>query len=142
MAAKKKTTTKKSTTKKPKNVTIQYSPVGITAESFNVPLRKKQILDGSTKAVNVPLIEGLPMDLNFNKGDTMEVTPKQLEELQFYNIVESQEEHDKREAFIKHLPNQFPQNLNEVERAEREKTLLTAWDAQNKIYSDKLIIRD
>lgn len=143
MAAKKKSTTqKKTTTTKPKKITLMYSPVGITAEYLSIPLRKKESVDGGVNLVNVPLIEGLPIELKFRKGDTLDVTPKQLEELRFHQIVETKEEHKKRIAFIKNMKNQFPKDLGSVERAEKEKTLLTAWDLQNKIYSDKLIICD
>jgi len=141
MAAKKKSTTQKKTTK-PKKITLMYSPVGITAEYMNVPLRKKESVDGGTNLVNVPLIEGLPVELKLRKGDTLEVTPEQLKALRFHKIVETEEEHANRIAFIKNMKNQFPEDLGSVERAEKEKTLLTAWDLQNKIYSDKLIIRD
>ena len=148
MAARKTTTQKKTTkttrktTTKPKKVTIMYSPVGLTAEYMNVPLRKKESPDGSTQLVNVPLVEGLPTMLTFRKGDKMEVTPEQLEQLRALKVVETEEEHEKRIAFIKNMKNQYPEDLGAVERAEREKTLLTAWDTENRIYSDKLIICD
>ncbi|MBR1611620.1 MAG: hypothetical protein IJ672_09125 [Methanobrevibacter sp.] len=147
MAAKKKTTQKKTTTKTKKSSTkskikLMYSPVGFTAEYLSIPLRKKVTQEGTINLVNVPLIEGLPMSLDFKKGDTREVTPEQLQELRNLKVVESEEEHAARIAFIENLPNQYPEGLSEVERAERENALLTAWDAENKIYNDKLIICD
>ena len=64
MAAKKKTTQKKTTTKKTSTkskVKIMYSPVGLTAEYINVPLKKKVTQEGTVNLVSVPLIEGLPL---------------------------------------------------------------------------------
>ena len=145
MAAKKKTTQKKTTTKKTSTkskVKIMYSPVGLTAEYINVPLKKKVTQEGTVNLVSVPLIEGLPMQLTLRKGETIEVTSEQLKQLQDMKVVETQEEHDRRIDFIENLPNQFPDGLNAVEKAEREKALLTSWDIENKIYNDKLIICD
>lgn len=148
MAARKKTTQKKSTTtqkssaKEKTNVKIMYSPVGLTAEYMNIPLKKKKIQDGTVNLISTPLIEGLPMELHMEKGEVLEVTPEQLEQLRALKVVETQEEHDQRLAFIKNLPDQYPEDLSAVEKAEREHQLLTAWDAQNRIYSDKLIICD
>lgn len=145
MAAKKKTTQKKTTTKKTSTkskVKLMYSPVGLTAEYMNIPLKKKVTQEGTVNLVSVPLIEGLPMRITLRKGETYEVTKDQLKQLQDMNVVESEEEHAKRIAFLKNLPNQFPDGLSAVEKAEKEKTLLTAWDMENKIYNDKLIICD
>lgn len=145
MAAKKKTTQKKTTTKKTSTkskVKIMYSPVGLTAEYINVPLKKKVTQEGTVNLVSVPLIEGLPMQLTLRKGETIEVTSEQLKQLQDMKVVETQEEHDRRIDFIENLPNQFPDGLSAVEKAEREKALLTSWDIENKIYNDKLIICD
>ena len=150
MAAKKKSTQKKTTTteksskktSKKSKVKLMYSPVGLTAEYMSIPLKKKQTQEGTINLVSVPLVEGLPMTLTLKKGETIEVTPEQLETLRTLKVVETQEEHDKRLAFINNLPNQFPEDLSAVEKAEREHQLLTAWDAQNKIYCDKLIICD
>lgn len=142
MAAKKKTTAKKTT--KPKKIKIMYSPVGFTAEHMNFPLKRKESknMNGRIVLVNVPRIEGLPMDLEFSKGQVLEVTPEQLQQLQDLKIVETEEEHERRVNFIKNLPNQYPETLSEVEKAERKSQLLSAWDSQNKIYNDKLIICD
>ena len=142
MAAKKKTTQKKTTTKKNTKVKIMYSPVGLTAEYINIPLKKKVTQEGTINLVSVPLIEGLPMQITLRKGQSIDVTPDQLQQLQNAKVVESDEEHKKRIAYIDNLPNQFPDGLSAVERAEKEKTLLTAWDIEHKIYNDKLIICD
>ena len=142
MAAKKKTTQKKTTTKKNTKAKIMYSPVGLTAEYINIPLKKKVTQEGTVNLISVPLIEGLPMQITLRKGESMEVTSDQLHQLQNAKVVESNEEHERRIDFIKNLPNQFPDGLSAVEKAEKEKTLLTAWDIEHKIYSDKLIICD
>lgn len=142
MAAKKKTTQKKTTTKKNTKAKIMYSPVGLTAEYINIPLKKKVTQEGTVNLISVPLIEGLPMQITLRKGESMEVTLDQLQQLQNAKVVESDEEYKQRIAFIKNLPNQFPDGLSAVEKAEKEKTLLTAWDIEHKIYSDKLIICD
>lgn len=143
MAAKKKTTTKK-TTAKSKKITLVYSPVGFTAEYMSFPLKAQvsKNVGGRITLVDVPLIEGLPMDFTFRKGDTFEVTPEQLEQLRAEKIVETEEEHKRRKAFIENLPDQYPDGLNAVEKAERQNQLITASVAQSKIYNDKLIIRD
>lgn len=137
MAAKKKSTTKKET--KPKMVTIMYSPVGFNAEQMTFPLKKKEY--NGTALVSVPLIEGLPMELTLNKGQTMEVTPEQLKQLQAIKVVESDEERKARESFIKNLPDQYPNVAND-EKSAAVKKLLTANDLQSTIYNDRLIIRD
>ena len=136
MAAKKKSTKK---AEEPKMVTIQYSPVGFNAEQNNFPLKKKEY--NGTSLVSVPLIEGLPMELSFHKGQTMEVTEEQLKQLQAIKVVESDEERKSRKAFINNIPDQYPNTAND-EKAEEVKKLLTANDLQFKIYNDRLIIRD
>lgn len=144
MAAKKKTTQKKTTTatKKKSKITLMYSPVGLTAEYINIPLRKKVTQEGTINLVNVPLIEGLPMQITLRKGETLDVTEEQLEILRNLKVAETKEEKEKRLNFIENIKNQFPDGLSELERAEKEKALLTAWDVENRIYSDKLIICD
>lgn len=148
MAAKKKTTTKKETTEKKttkkttaksKKIKIMYNPIGFTAEQMSFPLRTKQY--NGTALVSVPLIEGLPMELSFKKGDILEVTPEQLQQLQAIKVVESDEERKARKDFIKNLPDQYPNTAND-EDSEAVKRLLTANDLQSKIYNDRLIICD
>ena len=67
MAAKKKTTQKKTTTKKNTKAKIMYSPVGLTAEYINIPLKKKVTQEGTVNLISVPLIEGLPMQITLRK---------------------------------------------------------------------------
>ena len=70
----KKTTKKQSTAKK---IKITYNPIGFNQKSMLFfPLHKK-----NSKGHNVPLIKGIPMELKFMKGDVMEVTQKQYDEL-------------------------------------------------------------
>lgn len=142
MAAKK-TTTKKSSTKKtaskPKTITVMYNPIGFTAEEMNFPLKTKQYV--GRDLISVPKIEGLPMFLSFKKGDTLEVTPEQLQQLQAMKIVESDEERKLRKDFIDHIPDQYPNTAND-EESEEVKRLLTENDLQSKIYNDRLIICD
>ena len=143
MAAKK--TTKKSTAKKttkkskPEMFTITYDPVGFNANVMSFPLKTKKY-DGMN-LVSIPAIEGLPMDLIFHKGDKLQVTAEQLTQLQLRGIVESNEEREARKAFIKNLPDQFPNTANN-EDSKQVKALLTENDLQSKIYNDKLIICD
>lgn len=141
MAAKK--TTKKSTTKKAstksKNVFVTYDPVGFTAEQMSFPLRTKEFKGGVL--VDVPLVEGLPMDFTVRKGEKVELTPTQLEQLQAVRVVESDEEYKMRKDFIKNIPNQYPNTAND-ENTEAVKSLLTENDLQFRIYNDRLIICD
>ena len=139
MAEKKKKETKKSTTKKTTKkstkIKITYNPVGFNAQSvIYFPLYKK-----NEKGVNVPLIEGLPMDFTFTKGQIMEVTEKQFEELQAEGCVETDEEYQMRKNFVKGMKNQYPKTYSDLEIAERRGDLISAHESQRMIYNDKLI---
>ena len=140
MAEKKKTTTKKSSTEtKKKKTTIKkvkltYLPLGFSAGAINFPLREKD-----KKGRNQPLIKGLPMNLEVQKGEIIEVTQKQFEELQIEGIVETDEEHTKRKAFINGMKDQYPQTFSDLEIAESNGDLISATESQRLIYNDKLI---
>ena len=139
--AKKKETTKKEEkketkkTKASKKIKITYQPIGFNSQSIiYFPLRKK-----NEKGINVPLIEGIPMDLKFSKGQIMEVTKKQFEALQAEGCVESDEEYESRKKFIKGMKNQYPNTFSDLEVAERRGDLISAHESQRIIYNDKLI---
>lgn len=133
MAEKKeRSTTKKST---PKKIKITYNPIGFNAQSMiYFPLYKK-----NEKGVNVPLIRGIPMDFTFTKGQVMEVTQKQYDELVIEGCVESDEEYKRRMAFINGMKDQYPKSYSALEIAESRGDLISAHESQRIIYNDKLI---
>lgn len=133
--AKKKETTKKSSTKKTSTkIKLTYHPIGFTAPSINFPLRKK-----NEKGINVPLIDGIPMDLEVKQGEVITVTKKQFEALQAENVVESDEEYKSRQDFLSGMKDQYPQTFSDLEIAERKGQLIGAHEKQRMIYNDKLI---
>lgn len=128
----KKTTTKKNTTKK---ITITYNPIGFNQQSMiYFPLYKK-----NEKGINVPLIKGIPMELTFTKGETLQVTQKQYDALVAEGCVESEEEHKTRMAFVNGMKDQYPKTYSALEVAEARGDLISAHEAQRVIYNDKLI---
>lgn len=133
MAEKKTTkkTTKKSTSKK---IKLTYHPIGFTASTISFPLRKK-----NEKGLNVPLIEGIPMDFEVAQGQVIEVTKKQFEALQAEGVVESDEQYKERTAFLKGMKDQYPQTFSDLEVAERNGDLISSQEKQRKIYNDRLI---
>lgn len=132
MAEKKKTTKKTTTAKK---IKITYNPVGFNAKSMiYFPLYKK-----NENGVNVPLIEGIPMELTFTKGQVMEVTQKQYERLQAEGCVETDKEYKMRKSFIDGMKNQYPKTFSDLEIAEQKGDLIGAHEMQRVIYNDKLI---
>lgn len=141
MAEKKKTQKKKTTTKKSSKIKLTYSPIGFGAEVMSFPLKTKeyQEIDGRRLAVSVPLIKGLPMDLTVQKGEVIEVTKAQYEELKELKLVETEEEYKARKQFIDNLENQHPQTYGDLEKAENLGQLLNSSDSQRKIFNDKLI---
>ena len=135
MAEKKKTTTtKKKTSTSTKKIKLTYLPLGFSATSMSFPLREKD-----KKGRNQPLIKGLPMNLEVQKGEIIEVTQKQFEELQAEGCVETDEEYEQRKAFIKGMKNQYPQTYSDLEIAESKGDLISATESQRLIYNDKLI---
>lgn len=135
----KKTTTSKKTTTPRKTtsskIKITYNPVGFNEKStIYFPLYKK-----NEEGYNVPLIEGLPTSLSFTKGQVMEVTKKQYEELQKEGCVETDEEYKMRKSFIDGMKNQYPKTFSALEVADRAGDLISAHESQRMIYNDKLI---
>ena len=98
------------------------------------PLYKK-----NEKGINVPLIEGIPMDFSLTKGEIIEVTQKQYDELVAEGCVESEEEHNQRMAFVNGMKDQYPKNFSALEVAEKKVDLISAHESQRIIYNDKLI---
>ena len=98
------------------------------------PLYKK-----NAKGQNIPLIKGIPMELTFTKGQVMEVTQKQFEELQAEGCVETDEEYKIRKGFINGMKNQYPKTFSDLEIAEEKGDLIGAHEMQRVIYNDKLI---
>ena len=148
MAEKKKTQQKKKTatksekkTTKSSKIKLTYSPLGFGAEMMSFPLktREYQDIDGRRVAVSVPLIKGLPMTLTIRKGEVIEVTKAQYEELKAIKLVESEEEYENRKKFIDNLQNQHPQTYNDLEAAENLGQLLNSYDSQYRIFNDKLV---
>ena len=128
----KKVTKKQSTAKK---IKITYNPIGFNQKSMLFfPLHKK-----NSKGHNVPLIKGIPMELTFMKGDVMEVTQKQYDELVAEGCVETDEEYQMRKEFLKGMKDQYPKNFSALEVAENKGYLISAHESQRIIYNDKLI---
>lgn len=138
---KKKTATKEKKTTKSSKIKLTYSPLGFGAEVMSFPLktREYQEIDGRRVAVSVPLIKGLPMILTIRKGEIIEVTKAQYEELKSLKLVESEEEYENRKKFIDNLQNQHPQTYNDLEAAENLGQLLNSYDSQYRIFNDKLV---
>lgn len=138
MAEKKKEAKKTTATKKKKTskkIKITYNPIGFNANSMiYFPLYKK-----NDEGKNVPLIEGIPMELTLVKGEVLEVTQKQLEQLQAENCVETDEEYKERKNFIKGMRNQYPNTFSDLEVAESKGDLIGVHEMQRVIYNDKLI---
>ena len=145
MAPKKKTKSEKSetkTTKKSeKKVKLTFSPIMGAANQFTALLREKTIKEdyGREIASYSPAIEGLPMKLVVQKGEVIEVTEKQFEELQIRGFVETDEEYKAREDFIKNLSAQHPETLTWEMIVAEGSNFATLRDSQKIIYNDKLI---
>ena len=135
------TAPKKTTKKSSSKIKLTYSPLGFGAEVMSFPLRTReyQEIDGRRVAVSVPLIKGLPMNLTVRKGEVIEVTKAQYEELKALKLVESEEEYENRKKFIDNLQNQHPQTFNDLEAAENLGQILNSYDSQYKIFTDKLV---
>lgn len=137
MAEKKKKTEKKETTKKTKTskkIKITYQPIGFNAKVISFPLYKKD-----EKGRNQPLIKGIPQTLTVSKGEVIEVTQKQYDELEAEGCVETEEEYNERKKFIKGMKDQYPKTFSDLEVAERQGDLISAHESQRMIYNDKLI---
>lgn len=145
MAPKKKTKSEKSetkTTKKSeKKVKLTFSPIMGAANQFTALLREKTIKEdyGREIASYSPAIDGLPMKLVVQKGEIIEVTEKQFEELQSMGFVETNEEYKARQDFIQNLSAQHPETLTWEMIVAEGSNFATLRDSQKIIYNDKLI---
>lgn len=141
----KKSTTKKSTTKKTskstesENIKLTFAPIMSAANVFRILLRKKEVkrVRGSDITVNTPLIEGLPMKLVVAKGEIIEVTPEQFEQLKPW--VETDEEYQKRQDFIDSMSAQHPEALTWDMIVAEGGNWATLADSQHIVYNDKLL---
>lgn len=130
----KKESKKKTTSKKDSKIKLTYRPLGFNAKLISFPLYKKD-----ENGVNQPLIEGVDMYLKVSQGEIIEVTKKQFEKLQAEGCVETDEEYERRKAFIKGMKDQYPKTYSDLEVAEARGDLISAHESQRVIYNDKLI---
>lgn len=151
MAAKKKSeekTSKKSkSTKKSKSVKkikLTFAPVMGAGKEFTALLRKKTMKSvyGREEPVYSPAIDGLPMELTVRKGEVIEVTQEQLDELRNRGHVETEEEYKDRQHFIKSMNPQHPETLSWDMIISEGSNFSTLLDSQNIVYNDKLLIVD
>ena len=151
MAAKKKSeekTSKKSkSTKKSKSakkIKLTFAPVMGAGKEFTALLRKKTMKSvyGREEPVYSPAINGLPMELTVKKGEVIEVTQEQLDELRNRGHVETEEEYKSRQHFIKSMNPQHPETLNWDMIIAEGSNFSTLLDSQNIVYNDKLLIVD
>jgi len=134
-------TEKKTAKKSEKKVKLTFSPIMGAASQFTALLRAKTIKEdfGREVASYSPAIEGLPMKLVVQKGETIEVTEAQFEELQRMGFVESDEEYKARQDFITNLSAQHPETLTWEMIVAEGSNFATLRDSQKIIYNDKLI---
>jgi hypothetical protein len=124
-----------------KKIALTFLPIIGAADQFTMLLRKKDIKKdyGVDVAAYEPAIEGLPMKLTVKKGEILEVTKAQLEELQKMGFVETDEEYKQREKFIENLSAQHPETLTWEMIVSEGANFATLRDSQDIIYNDKLI---
>lgn len=136
---KSKATTSK--TKKSKTVKLTFAPIMGAAEVYKALLREKVVKKSYGKDVITyqPAIEGLPVDFVVKKGEIVEVTEEQFEQLQKRGHVETDEEYKKRQEFIDNLSSQHPETLTWEMILAEGSNFSTLLDSQNIIYNDKLI---
>lgn len=155
MAAKKKETKSKETKTKAKaketketkakkteeKIALTFLPIMSAADQFTMLLRKKDIKKDYSMDVAAyqPAIEGLPMKITVKKGEILEVTKAQFEELQAMGYVETDEEYKQREKFIENLSAQHPETLTWDMIVSEGANFATLRDSQDIIYNDKLI---
>jgi len=143
MAAKKKTTKTASKTKSKaktqKKIQLTFNPIMSAADKFRILLRKKEIkkVNGMEVPFYVPKVEGLPMKLVVAKGEVIEVTEEQLEQLG--NWVETEEEYNKRQKFIENMNPQHPETLTWDMIVAEGGNWATLADSQHIVYNDKLL---
>lgn len=143
------TTTKSKTTraksssraKSSKNIKLTFAPIMSAAQKFRILLRKKELkkINGRDVPTYVPLIEGLPMKLEVARGEVIEVTPEQLEQLQEGRWVETDEEYKERQKFIESMDSQHPETLTWDMIIAEGGNWATLSDSQKIVYNDKLL---
>lgn len=143
MAAKKETKSSKSK-KDTKKVKLTFAPIMGAAKEYTALLRTKitKNVYGREESFYSPAIEGLPIELTVRKGEIIEVTQEQLKELQKRGHVETDEEHEKRQNFIKNMESQHPETLGWDLIIAQGSNFSTLLDSQNIVYNDKLLIMD
>lgn len=143
MAPKKKETKEKETKSKKasKKISLTFLPIMGAADQYTMLLREKTIkkVYGRETTAYAPAIEGLPMKLTVVKGEVIEVTQKQFDELQARGHVETDEEYKKRQAFIDNMSAQHPSTLTWEMIVAEGSNFATLRDSQDIIYNDKLV---
>lgn len=138
--AEKKKTQKKSKSTAGKKIKLTFQPMVASAKQARYQLKRKewQDVNGRQVEVTVPMVEGLPEVLVVNKGEIIEVTKKQFEELQKLGCVESDEEYKVRQNFLDSLGEQHPQKLT-YDQIDKDYVNNASLKEFEKLYTDKLI---
>lgn len=138
--AKKKETQKKETTKKSSKIKLTFQPMVASAKVLRVRLVKKewQEINGRQVEISVPKIKGLPEILEVAKGEVIEVSKTQFEQLQQLGCVETDEEYKKRQQFIDSLGDQHPQKLT-YDQIDKDYVNNAGLRDFERLYTDKLI---
>lgn len=138
--AEKKKTQKKSKSTTGKKIKLTFQPMVASAKQVRYQLKRKewQEVNGRQVEVTVPMVEGLPEILVVNKGEIIEVTKKQFEELQKLGCVESDEEYKVRQNFLDSLGEQHPQKLT-YDQIDKDYVNNASLKEFEKLYTDKLI---
>lgn len=142
MAPKKKETKTKSKSKKSDSkISLTFLPIMGAADQYTMLLREKTIkkVYGREVAAYAPAIEGLDMKVTVRKGEVLEVTKEQFEELQARGHVETDEEYKKRQAFVDNMSAQHPSTLTWDMIVAEGANFATLRDSQDIIYNDKLV---
>ncbi len=137
----KKKQTSKTEKKSEKKIALTFLPILGAADQYTALLREKVIRRdyGREVASYAPAIEGLPMKLTVKKGDVVEVTESQFEELQKRGHVETDEEYAARQSFIENLSAQHPETLTWEMIVAEGSNFSTLRESQDIVYNDKLI---
>lgn len=133
--------TKKTTKKVDATIQLTFSPVLSAATQYKMLLRKKteKEVNGQMVLVTAPLIEGLPVEVVVKKGQILNVTRQQFEELKALGYVESDEDYARRQAYIDSLPAQHPDDKVPWKSIEQESPFWISLKDSERIYDDKLI---
>ena len=135
----KKSTAKSKTKKANKKIKLTYQPILSAGQSFTALLRKKEFKDinGIRQAIYVPSIDGLPMKLEVQKGEVIEVTEEQYEQLVAERFVETPQEYQDRQDFIDRMATQHPESPS-IDQVITD-FYSTARESQTIVYNDKLL---